>query len=59
MNIAVLLSGGTGTRLREDIPKQYIVVCGRPIISYCLERLAAHTQIDAVQIVADKVLFSC
>lgn len=54
MNIALLLSGGTGTRLSADIPKQYIKVCGRPIISYCLERLAAHDQIDAIQIVADK-----
>lgn len=54
MNIALLLSGGTGTRLGADIPKQYIEVCGRPIISYCLERLAAHSQIDTVQIVADK-----
>ena len=54
MNIALILSGGTGTRLGTEIPKQYIEICGRPVISYCLERLAAHDQIDAVQIVADK-----
>lgn len=54
MNIALLLSGGTGTRLDSDIPKQYIEVCNRPIISYSLERLALHSLIAAIQIVADQ-----
>ena len=53
MNIAILLSGGTGTRLGADIPKQYIEVNGRTIISYCLERLEACDDIDAIQVVAD------
>lgn len=38
-----------------ETPKQYIEVNGRPIISYCMERLFAHESIDAVQIVADDV----
>lgn len=54
MNIALILSGGTGTRLGADIPKQYIEVDGRPVISYCMEQLAKHEGIDAVQIVADR-----
>lgn len=53
MTIALILSGGTGTRLGADIPKQYIEVNGRPIISYCLETLLLHPKIDGVQIVAD------
>lgn len=53
MNIALILSGGTGSRLGADIPKQYLVVAGRMIISYCLETVSCHPQIDAVQIVAD------
>lgn len=53
MNIALILSGGTGTRLGTDIPKQYIEVCGRPIISYCIERISKHPLINAIQIVAD------
>ncbi len=32
MNVALVLAGGTGTRLGEDIPKQYIEVKGKPII---------------------------
>lgn len=53
MNIAIVLSGGTGTRLGSQIPKQYLEVEGRTIISYCLEVLDQCTQIDAIQIVAD------
>lgn len=54
MNIAVVLSGGTGTRLGTEIPKQYIRVNEKTIISYCLDVLEKCEQIDAVQIVADE-----
>ena len=52
MTIAVLLSGGTGSRLGEDIPKQYLEVGGMPMISYCIRTLSAHPDIDGIQIVA-------
>lgn len=55
MNVALILAGGTGSRLGADVPKQYLEVAGRPIISYCLETIAAYTGIDAIQIVADKM----
>lgn len=54
MNIALLLSGGVGTRMGLSKPKQYIEVNNRPIIYYCLERLLVHEEIGAVQIVADQ-----
>lgn len=53
MNIALILSGGTGTRLGTDIPRQYIEAGGQPILSYSLETLSVHAEIDALQIVAD------
>lgn len=53
MNIALILSGGTGTRLGAEIPKQYLEEGGRPILSYCVETLSSHEGIDAVQIVAE------
>lgn len=53
MNIALILSGGTGTRMGGDIPKQYIEAAGRPIFSYCMETIFGHNKIDGVQIVAD------
>lgn len=53
MNIALVLSGGTGTRLKAELPKQYIEVAGKPVISYCLETLFRYNEIDAVRIVAE------
>lgn len=52
MTIALILSGGTGTRLGYDIPKQYIKAGGRPIISYSISRLFSHSGIEGIHIVA-------
>ena len=53
MNIAVILAGGSGSRLGSDIPKQYIEVDGKPVIGYCLDIFFTHPSVDAVQVVAD------
>ena len=55
MVTALVLSGGTGTRMGVETPKQYIEVEKRPIIAYCLKTLFSHNGIDAVQIVADEM----
>ena len=52
MNIALILAGGSGVRLGADIPKQYIAVQGKNVITHCLEVFGTHPQIDAIQIVA-------
>lgn len=52
MTVAMVLSGGIGSRFGTDIPKQYIEICGRPVISYCIEALAGHVGIDSIQVVA-------
>ncbi len=54
MNIALILAGGTGTRLGSDIPKQYMNINGNTMLTYCLDIFGSHRQIDAVQIVAGK-----
>lgn len=54
MNIALILSGGSGLRVGSSIPKQYIEVAGRPIITYCIKTLSAHEAVDAIWIVAEK-----
>lgn len=53
VNIALILSGGKGLRLGSDIPKQYLKADGRPVISYCVETLSLHDEIDVIQIVAE------
>lgn len=53
MDLAVILSGGVGSRLKGiGIPKQYYNVCGRTVLSYCLERTAKVECVDAYIIVA-------
>ena len=52
MNIALILSGGTGSRLGGDIPKQYREVGGKPIIAYCLETFKRHPAVEGVRVVA-------
>ena len=53
MMMAILLSGGTGTRLGSEIPKQYIEVNGKTVIAYCIETLSKSADIDGIVIVAD------
>lgn len=53
MNIAIILSGGVGTRMGIDCPKQYIEVNNRPIISWSVETFASRRDIAKVIIVAD------
>lgn len=55
MNIALVLAGGTGSRVGMDVPKQYIELQGEPIINYCLKTFGRHGEIDKVQIVADEM----
>lgn len=54
MVTALVLSGGTGTRVGGEIPKQYIEVKGYPVIAYCLRTFLFHEEIDVVQIVAEE-----
>lgn len=54
MNIALILAGGTGTRLRRGIPKPFVSVRGKMVITHCLEAVSAHPRIDVIQIVAEE-----
>ncbi len=38
MRAAVILSGGTGVRAGGDIPKQYLMVGGKSVISRCIDK---------------------
>lgn len=51
MNIGIIIAGGTGHRLGQDIPKQFIHVYDKPILIYTLEGFERHPQIDAMGLV--------
>ena len=48
MNIALILAGGCGVRMAQDVPKQFINVYDKPIILYTLEAFEKHPDIDAI-----------
>ena len=51
MNIALIIAGGSGQRLGQDIPKQFINVYDKPVVIYTLESFQRHPQIDAIELV--------
>ena len=51
MNIAVIIAGGSGHRMGQDIPKQFINVYDKPVLIYTLEGFQEHSQIDAIEVV--------
>lgn len=53
MNVVVLLAGGSGTRMHSEIPKQHLVVNGRQVIEYTLERFSTCSAVDAILVVSN------
>ena len=51
MNIAIITAGGSGSRMGQDIPKQFINVYDKPVLIYTLEGFQKHPQIDAIEAV--------
>lgn len=51
MNIAIIIAGGSGVRMGQDIPKQFLNVYDKPVIVYTLEAFQQHPLIDAIEVV--------
>lgn len=51
MNIAIIIAGGSGKRMGQDIPKQFINVYDKPVLLYTLESFERHPKIDAIEVV--------
>ena len=51
MNTAIVLAGGTGSRIGGELPKQFIEVFGKPLMVYCLEIFERHPMIDGIVLV--------
>lgn len=51
MNIALIIAGGSGARMQQDIPKQFLTVNEKPVIIYTLEAFQNHAEIDVIAVV--------
>jgi 2-C-methyl-D-erythritol 4-phosphate cytidylyltransferase len=52
-NIIMITSGGVGARFGASVPKQYVEIDGRQVISYVIEACRECRQADAIVVVAD------
>lgn len=50
-NIALIIAGGSGNRMGQDIPKQFMHVDGCPIIIHTLKAFQNHPGIDGIAVV--------
>ena len=50
-NVALLIAGGSGNRMGQSVPKQFLTVNERPVIVYTLEAFQKHPEIDAIAVV--------
>lgn len=48
INIALITAGGVGSRMHQEIPKQFLHVNNKPIIIYTLEAFEKNPNIDAI-----------
>ncbi len=48
--LAIVLAAGKGTRMKSELPKVLVEVCGRPMIEYVLEALS-EAEVDRVLVV--------
>lgn len=50
-HICLIIAGGSGNRMHQDIPKQFLTVNERPVIIYTLEAFEKHPEIDVIAVV--------
>ena len=49
--IAIIIAGGSGHRMGQDIPKQFMPVNNKPLIIYTMEAFQNHPAVDAIIVV--------
>ncbi|MBP1588116.1 MAG: 2-C-methyl-D-erythritol 4-phosphate cytidylyltransferase [Clostridia bacterium] len=54
MNIAIVLAGGTGTRMGTEVPKQFIEIDGKPLVAHTLEKFQRSPLIDGIIVVSNR-----
>lgn len=51
MNIALIIAGGSGNRMGQDIPKQFLHIDGAPVIIWTMKAFDIHPDIDHIAVV--------
>lgn len=51
MIVAIIVAGGSGVRMNMNIPKQFVLVDGKPVLLYTLENFQNHPMVDTIEVV--------
>ena len=51
MTVAIIIAAGSGSRMNQDIPKQFLSVNDIPIIVYTLQGFQRHPDVDTIEVV--------
>ena len=46
----IIPAAGSGSRMSSEIPKQYMLLCGKPLISHCIETFFNHPRIASIHV---------
>lgn len=51
MNVAIIVAAGSGTRFGSAVPKQFLEICGKPLLIHTLERFEFCRAIDEIVLI--------
>lgn len=57
MTIAIVFAGGVGVRMGASVPKQFLMMNGKPVLAHTLELFQLHPEIDKIRVVAARDCF--
>ena len=49
--IALIIAGGVGARMGQEIPKQFLTIDDKPVIAYTMEAFQRHPRVDSICVV--------
>ena len=48
---AIIVAAGSGSRFQSEIPKQFLELCGKPIVVHTIERFTSAPSVDSIVVV--------
>ena len=54
MNYALILAGGIGTRMKTNIPKQFLLIDNKPIIIHTISYFDTNPNTDGIVVICNK-----
>ena len=51
--LAIVFAGGSGVRMDSAIPKQFLELCGKPVLVHTLELFERHPDVDGIYLVVN------